>query len=533
MVNGDDTAFYRKMDVPPPTLCPTCRMQRRLAYRNDRSLYNSKSAKSGKAIISMYHPDSGYVVYEQKEWWSDDWDPLQYGRQYQKGKSFFEQYSTLQKAVPRFNVFNRDTENCDYVNYAPHCKNCYLLFGSWFNQNCLYGQTLNESRDCVDNLFLDQSELCYENVDCNNNYAAAYCQNSSNVTDSIFCFDCKNVKNCIACYNLRSKEYHILNKPVSKEVFEKEKAKLADRRNIVELKKQFMDLVKNRVIHRDVIGINNENVSGNFIFNSRNAKYCFSVYRSNDVAYSARAFDLKDSYDFDGGGKSELLYENMSNDFSYKSVGCTTCENLNDAHYCDLCFNCEECFGCVGLRRKKYCILNMQYSKEEYEKLKAQIVDDMRKKGEWGQFPPISHSQFAYNETMAQEYFPLTKEEALARGYGWKDEDKSSGYAGPKIKLPDTIAETDDEITKRILTCEDCGRNYKVVTQELDFYRKMNIPAPLNCPTCRHKARMGQRTPRRLYDRACAKCGKEIQTSYAPSRPETVYCEKCYLGAIY
>ena len=26
----------------------------------------------------------------------------------------------------------------------------------------------------------------------------------------------------------------------------------------------------------------------------------------------------------------------------------------------------------------------------------------------------------------------------------------------------------------------------------------------------------------------CAKCGKEIKTSYAPDRPETVYCKQCY-----
>jgi len=533
VVSETNEAFYKKMDVPAPTLCPTCRMQRRLAYRNDRSLYHSKSAKSGKPIISMYAPEHNFVVYDEKEWWADDWDAIQFGRDYDSKKSFFDQYHELQKVVPRFNIFNRDTENCDFVNYAPHCKNCYLLFGSWFNQDCLYGQTLNECKDCIDNLFLDKSELCYENVDSNNNYSSFYCQNCSNAIDSYFCFDCKNIKNCIGCWNLRNKEYHILNKPVSKEVFEKQKELFKSRNNLNNLKKEFIEHVKKAAIHQAVVGLNNENVSGNFIFNCKNAQYCFSAYRGIDIAFSARAFDLKDSYDFDGGGKSELTYENMSNDFSYFSVGCTTCENLNYSHYCDLCFNCGNCLGCVGLRNKKFCILNKQYTEEEYNKLSKEIIDQMKKSGEWGEFMPISMSQFAYNETMAQEYFPITKEEALKKGYKWKDEDIINKYEGPKINIPDNIDEVTDEITKQILTCEKCSKNFKIIEKELNFHKKMNLPVTDICPNCRHKARMDLRNPRKLWDRNCSKCGIKIQTSYAPERSEKVYCEACYLKEVY
>ena len=87
----------------------------------------------------MYNPEYGFTVYDQEEWWSDKWDPLEYGRNFNFDRSFFEQFSELQKEVPRFNVFNKDSINCDYVNYAPHNKNCYLLFGSWFSENCMYG----------------------------------------------------------------------------------------------------------------------------------------------------------------------------------------------------------------------------------------------------------------------------------------------------------------------------------------------------------------------------------------------------------
>jgi hypothetical protein len=522
--------YYKKLNVPEPTLCPTCRMQRRLAYRNDRSLYKTKSALSEKSIITMYDPANDYVVYDQKEWWSDKWDPFEYGRDFDFNRSFADQFADLRKVVPRFNVFNKDTENCEFVNYAPHCKNCYLIFGSWFNEDCLYGQTLNECKNCVDNLFLDKSELCYENIDSNNNYKSFFCQNCSNLADCYFCYDCKNCQNCIGCWNLRNKNYHIFNQPVSKEKFEEEKNKFSSYKTLEEIKKNFDESIQEKAVHKNYTGQNNESVSGDFIFNCKNAEYCFSVYRGHDIAFSARAFELIDSYDFEGGGKSELVYENMSNDFSHTSIGCTTCEHMYNAHYSDLCFNCTDCFGCIGLRHKKYCILNKQYSKEDYESLLKRIIEHMRKTGEWGEFPSISYSPFAYNETLAQEYFPITKEEAQKKGYKWKDLEKKE-KKHQIYEIPDDIKDVSDSIMKEILLCSSCGKNFKIVQTEFDFYKRMKLPIPRVCSDCRHSQRMKKRTPRLIWDRKCDKCNASIKTAYAPERSE-VYCEKCYLEEI-
>ena len=37
----------------------------------------------------------------------------------------------------------------------------------------------------------------------------------------------------------------------------------------------------------------------------------------------------------------------------------------------------------------------------------------MMKTGEWGEFFPSSLSPFGYNETVAQEHFPMSREEVL------------------------------------------------------------------------------------------------------------------------
>jgi CxxC-x17-CxxC domain-containing protein len=44
---------------------------------------------------------------------------------------------------------------------------------------------------------------------------------------------------------------------------------------------------------------------------------------------------------------------------------------------------------------------------------------------------------------------------------------------------------------------------------------------------------MAQRNPRKLYERKCHKCDKEIKTTYSPDRKELVYCEECYNKEIY
>lgn len=525
-IRESDLNFYRKISVPAPANCPRCRMQRRLSYRNDRSLYYGQCALSGARILSMYDPLKKFTVYDYRRWWSEDWDPFSYGRNYDPNRPFLEQFFELQRAVPRFNLFNRESENCDYVNYAPHCKNCYLLFGSWFNQDCCYGQTLNECRDCFDCLFLDRGELCYQCVDCSNCYESAYCQNTRNAQNCWFCFDCQGTTNCIGCYNLRNKEYHIEQRPVSSEEFAAFKARLSSAAALNAYRMRFLAARKKSAVHQAVNGFQNENVSGDFIFQCRNAYYSFSAYRSEDIAYCGRVFEQKDSFDFDGGGRGELCYESMSNDFAYFSIGCTTCENLKFSHYCDICFNCTDCLGCVGVRRGANVILNKQYSKAQYEMLAARIVQQMRERGEWGEFFPVECSPFAYNETMAQEYFPLEQGQAQSRGWDWKV--RESDGVEQRYAVPDNINDVADDVLNQVLSCEQCRRNFKIIALELSFCRKLCLPLPRKCPECRHSERMALRNPRRLWTRLCEACRTTLASAYDPKNNERVYCDACY-----
>lgn len=229
----------------------------------------------------------------------------------------------------------------------------------------------------------------------------------------------------------------------------------------------------------------------------------------------------------------ERVYEGSVIGYNCTSISfCHMCnEEVYDLLYCMDCYHSSNLFGCSGVRHKKYCILNKQYSKEEYEELMPKIIEHMKSTGEWGEFFPIEISPLAYNETHAQDYYPLTKEQALEKGYKWKDKDPKE-YIESNYEISDRIDEVSDNITSQVLACKDCGRNYKIIQQELGFYKKQGIPVPVKCHDCRHYDRFKKRQPRSLWDRKCDKCQVQIFTTYSPERPEKVYCEQCYLKVL-
>jgi hypothetical protein len=163
-----------------------------------------------------------------------------------------------------------------------------------------------------------------------------------------------------------------------------------------------------------------ENAVGDYIFNSRDIYSCFTVYKSENLAYCYEGTSAENCQDVCFFDSPQWCYESTSlMGYGYKFT--TFCRDSADLFYCDNCHGCKNCFGCIGLRKKEYCIFNKQYTKEHYEKLVGAIVQHMTRTHEWGEFFPAKYSLFSYNETLAQDFFPLTKEEALGKGYIWRD----------------------------------------------------------------------------------------------------------------
>ncbi len=546
-VTNDDLRFLKDLspmiggkvqELPPPTLCPDCRQQRRCAQANQLNLYERTCDLTGAMMISNYHPSGPYKVYRQEDWYSDRWDPLQYGREFDFSRPFFPQWQELSLAVPRPSLhrgFVYD-ENADYTNYAGKNKNCYLIFDSDENRDCYYSYSLERSESCMDCYRVRDSELCYEVVDSIKCYNCAWLQDCDNCSDSAFLKNCIGCKHCLMCSNLRNKEYHVENKPVTKEQFEEYRAMLGSHANVQTAGERFNQLrltFPQKYIH----GVHNEDFTGDYLTNCKNSYHCFDSNDLWDCRYVYQAFmGMKNSMDIQECGDAERVYESCFSGYnSYGYLFCAHClGEPAEILYCTYSPHSKNLFGCIGVMHKQYCILNKQYTKEEYEELVPKIIGHMRNTKEWGEFFPVELSTFSYNETLAHDHFLLPKKEVQSRGWRWLDDvEKRDRYKGPVVELPDDIKDATDDLCKKILTCEVSKRQYKIIPQELKLARQMHIPLPLKSFFQRHTERMAKRNPRRLWDRECAKCRKAIQTTYAPDRPEIVYCEECYLQTVY
>lgn len=519
--------------VPPPTGCPDCRMQRLMARRNERTLYTRQCSKTGKQIISVYPQDAPFPVYERTVWWSDDWDPLQYGQDFDFHRPFFEQFAELQNKVPRSALNGQNSENCDYCNYVFDSRNSYLSHNNYKCDGMLYTYWTLECKDCMDVSYCFQCERCFSCVDCNHSYNCRYCVLAHNCSDSFFLYDCRGCSNCFGCVGLRQKSYCYFNEQLSKEQYTKRLAEF-DLQNPADLKKIEERVAELKLAHPHLYSIQEktEDCTGDYVFESKDCKNCFQIYRSQDCINVTEA-ETKDALDCHHPGWSQGTYASNSPVRQQNSAFVHQCWSGNDIFYSDNCQSCEHLFGCIGLKHKKFCILNKQYSEKEYRELLPRIVEHMKRTGQWGQFFPIEISPFAYNETNANVYFPLTEAEIEQRG--WRVMRRPPYTLGKETitKIPARIQDVPESITQEVLACTKCQRNYRIIPQELSFLKEIQTPLPSLCPECRYLQRLATRNPQKLWKRKCMSCQKPIETTYAPKRPEKIYCEACYLKKIY
>lgn len=572
-IDAWDMLLYARIGVPPPTWCPECRLIRRMSWRNERALYKRTCGAPGHTedVISIFSSDKPFVVYDQKYWWSDAWDSLAFGAEYDFSKPFFLQFRELLERVPQIALFNSNAVCTEYANHALDSKDSFLISASYKSDHVMYANRVLETRDSADLYLVGGLEGSYEAVNCGTSYKLRWCYGCEDSQDLLFSYDCRNCSQCIGCVGLRNKQYYIFNNAHTKEAYQEFARKLdtGSYRAVEELKKTYLEHAAT-FPRKYMYSLKTVDVTGDILVEAKNCASCFDAINLEDCKYVVwGGFGMKDSMDGYGiGEQSELLYESVDAGISgSRMLGAIVVYGGHDIRYAYNCHGSSNVFGCTGLRSKSYCILNKQYSKEDYEALLPKIIQHINdmpytdKKGReyrYGEFFPAELCPFAYNETIAQEYFPVTRETAADEGYAWKDADaRSLSITVPSDTLPDNIADAADDLAKEVVGCahagecnEQCTTGFRIVPQELAFYREMRLPLPRLCPNCRHYRRVKQRNPLRLWHRLCTcagtrdekniyqnttehfhgtkHCSNKFETSYASDRPEIVYCESCY-----
>jgi hypothetical protein len=552
IIEVEDFNFYKKMKVPAPTWCPECRLIRRLIFQNTWNLYWRDCDKCKGKMISRYSPEQTIKVYCPECWWKDDWDGTEYAMDYDVSRPFLEQVKQLIDITPYVstNSLHSSNKNCDYVNSTAWSKDCYLTFWADYCENVYYSTLINNlkhSMDCIRGYY---SELCYESIGFIRCYKMFYSDECDDCIDVWFSRNCYNCQNCIGCVNLSGASYCIFNVKYNKEEYGKvvKDLDLKSWSKIQELGKEafkFWLTKPYRAYHGHSL---NYNVTGDYVYTSKNSKESYILNGAEDCKYCQliTVTPIKDCYDYLGwGDNANRIYEGVSIGYNADSILFSNeCwPDAFDLQYCSWSISGKNNFGCVNLKRKQYCILNKQYTKEEFFKLREKIIEDMKvnpyidnlgRKFYYGEFFPLEFSEFSYNKSNAMRFFPKIKEEAQKEGYGWDDSEKIIGkYTMKALELPDNIEETNDLILKESIECVTCDRPYNIAKGELDLLRKLELPLPHECPKCRENIRFNRMTMPGLYNRNCNKCSVKVRTPYSPDRPEIIYCEKCYQQEVF
>lgn len=548
VIDERDQNYYKKIDVPAPTWCPKCRFIRRTANLNGWSLFYRNCDKCEKRTLSMYPAEADVTVYCQPCWWADDWDGTEYGMEYDSSRPFLDQVKELNDKTPHVALETTylTLKDSDYCNAIAYGKNCMMNTWSDYCENVYFSSYTTSTKDTIDCLRMIESELCYESIGQIKGYRVFYSEECDSCTDVWFSRNCYSCTNCFGCVNIRGGSYMIFNEQYSKEeYFEKLKELNFDTYSgQMEMKEKIQEFWKQFPYRAYTGNTLNVNVSGEYIFESKNSSDIFMCSGAEDCRYCQfiTVKPARDCVDYSGWGNGvELIYDSAN-------IG-DNCSNVKFSYYCfPDCLNLEYCMwdvagknnlGCSNLKRKKYSILNKVYEKAEYESLREQIIEDMKKRpfldstGKqyfYGEFFSPEFSKFPYNNSNANKYFSKTKEEALALGYTWQEEEEQTATATKQAdELPETIAETDVSITKETIQCSTCTKKYRIAEFEFGLLKKMGMPVPHQCIKCREARRFARMNkPLELYERDCAKCGEGMTTSFAPDRPETVYCVSCY-----
>jgi hypothetical protein len=175
-----------------------------MSFRNERKLYKRRCDATGKEIVSIYSPDKSYKVYHQEYWWSDTWDPMSYGKDFDFSRWTFEQMGELMREVPTESLFGFWNTTSEYTNYLGNSRNCFMTVAWVGNEDLLYCYWVTECEDSVDSSLIKNSSGLYECFDCENCF------------NCVGCTDCKDCNYCYFSENLRGKSYYLHNMPSTK-----------------------------------------------------------------------------------------------------------------------------------------------------------------------------------------------------------------------------------------------------------------------------------------------------------------------------
>lgn len=527
-VTEQERQAYARFDMPVPDIHPVERVRYAPAFYNAYVLQWTKDALTGKKILTNLHPKEFKIIYENSYWMSEKFDARDYGRAIDFSRPFFEQYKEMYWAMPQPNLTLIGCEDCDFCNYTVNSKHCYLSFHGPNNFNVHYSAMGWDSKDSVELFYSTKCELCFQCVLSTNCYNVAFGHFAINCRDSRFLYDCSDCADCYQCVGLKHKQFCIRNKQYTKKEYKALLAQIDLRSNKILLAEQekWDEFLKDKPL-RAQRNVNCENSDGILLTNCRDCHACVTLSDS-DNCYNCFGKNGTDSVDSACFTSQNCTFAQgaMNSNNVYCTWGTENCYNIG---YCQMVFNSHDLFGCYGIKKGAFCILNKQYTEAEYKKLLPQLIAHMKKTGEWGQWFPYWMSPFPYKDSSASGLFPPLSQEQ-ARKMQVREGSIEVPLIDQKVtgQLPDSIADTFDDVLSGVFACTKTGKPYKITKDELEFHRRVGLALP----RWYWRARIEQYyryVPPIPHEAKCALCHKEMLSIEDPAtigRP--VWCDDCF-----
>ena len=531
IIDSGDLTLYEKVGLKIPEWCFFCRTKQYFAFFVFGKFRKGVSDLSGESLITVLPSNARYPIYKSDAWRGDGWDAISFGKDYDPSKPFFDQLRELQEKIPRPHQVGENNTNCDWCDDAWESRNCYLTRSFLKCENVSYGHRVIEVKDSLDIVYSSNLQNSYDCLFCYSSFNLNFSENSKDCIESYFLFDCRNCQNCFMCWNLRNKQYCIRNKQYIKEEYEKElkNIKLDSYKNVENLKVEFEDILKLKAVHRENFNLKTTNSVGNYMTNCDKCVNVFTVDNSQNCRNSLRGINMKDCIDQANSWADEMSGNNSGVTGGYQ-IKYSSWSDARYSEYLDMCIECEYCFGCIGLRKKKHCILNKQYAKNEYNELKEKIIQDMENKGEYGKFLPYSMGLCGYNLSAGRMYFPnISKEEIIRKGGYWSEEDLSSQDGISSQELPDSILDTKPDITLQALICPESHYRFNISQAEYEFHKNKKFALPRLHFDQRIFNKMKKMVVLKSYPHKCIYCKNDIMAYYPPEWGyQKIACEECY-----
>ena len=399
-----------KFDHPKNNLCLSCMMRKLMAFRNQRKFHKSKDV-NWKLLISMIAPEMNIkIISSQKE--AEIENIVKEDLDYENIKSeedLKKQFYDLFQNICWPNLYNAYNENADFANFAAYVKNVYLSSVVYNNsENVYYSDTVFNGKYIADSWWVYGSQIIYGCLNVKNSYKIFYSVNIKECSDVYFSNSLVNCSSCILCNNLNWKKYCYKNKQYTKEEYQKLEKEFFDKMKTYTGYKQILEEFNSLLENGIFVSLDLQNVEKtvwNIWVNSKNSIFSFEFYET-DSCYNCWGEESKNCLNY-----IWWFCENVTNScriwWSNNVVASLNVLNSSDVFHSINIFSWKNVYFSIWIKNKENIILNRQLSKDEYNKIHRHIKNILKNTQKWWEFFPVILSPFPYNDTVANDYYPI------------------------------------------------------------------------------------------------------------------------------